>query len=334
MNACGASAGRRWFLTRALILCSASLAQAAAAAAGWIAFIAPDFPQSRSLFGELKARAAADLKTRDLELRFVPLPPDLREAIGDPIAAALDGKPMMVIAPAEEIAITARRLSGSRIPIIFSTRSDPVRSGLVKSLSRPGGNVTGISYDVEIERKQLELLRQIAPGARLVGVLADEIWSTENVSPLVAVRYEKEFGLRLRIFSASTPEDAVRLTRTPEAGEVDAWLIPITNHNGRARNEVVAAIRDTNKPAIYGRTFFVDGGGLASYQEVIRQPMAIFHEMMRAILKGKPAGDIPVRRPRDFELALNPSEAERLGIKLPPALLRRADRIASPVPSP
>ncbi len=306
----------------------------ALAAAGWIAFIAPDFPQSRSLFAELQARAAGDLKARDLELRFIPLPADDRGAIGLPIAAALEGKPMMVIAPAEEIAITAKRLSDSRIPIIFSTRADPVRSGLVKSLSRPGGNVTGISYDVGIERKQLELLREIVPGVRLVGVLADESWSTENVSAPITARYEAELGLRLRIFNAINPEDAVRLTRTPEAREVDAWLIPITNHNGRARNEVVTAIRDTNKPAIYGRTFFVDAGGLASYQEVIRQPMAIFHEMMRAILKGKPAGDIPVRRPRDFELALNPAEAERLGLKFPPALLRRADRIASPVPSP
>ncbi len=304
------------------------------AAAGWIAFIAPDFPQSRSLFGELQARAAADLKARDLELRFIPLPPDNRSGVGDIVAAALEGKPMMVIAPAEEIAVTAKRLSNSGIPVIFSTRADPVRSGLVKSLSRPGGNVTGISYDVEIESKQLELLREIVPGLRLVGVLADEIWSTESVPPHLVARYERKIGVRLRIFHAITPEDAVRLTRTPEALEVDAWLVPITNHNGRARNEVVAAIRETGKPAMYGRTFFVDAGGLASYQEVIRQPMAIFHQMMREILKGKAAGDIPVRRPRDFELALNPSEAERLGIRLPPAMLRRADRIASPVPNP
>jgi putative ABC transport system substrate-binding protein len=298
----------------------------AAAAAGWIAFICPDFPQARALFAEYQARMGPELQARDLEARFVPVP-DSSAPVDRLVAQALAGRPVLVVAPAHAVALSARRLAEGRVPVIFSTRSDPVRSGLVTSLARPGVEATGISYDVDIAHKQLELLRQLAPGARTVGVLADDIWLHEEMGAERLARLERDARLRLRVFSAKSPEDMVRLPSTDEAGAIDAWLVPITNYSGRARDAVVAALRQSGKPAVYGRSFFVDAGGLASYHEVIAQPMAILADLSRQVLGGRPARSIPVHRPREFELVLNMDAARELGIVFPASLLKNAHRV-------
>jgi putative tryptophan/tyrosine transport system substrate-binding protein len=291
----------------------------AAAAAGWIAFIAPDFPQSRSLFREYEARMAPALQQHDLAVRFVPVADDLAVSLDPPVASALADKPRLIVAPAQHIAATALRLSGGVVPVVFSSRVDPVRAGLASSLSRPGKNATGITYDVDITYKQLELLKQLAPAARAIGVLADDIWLHEETGPQRLAHYERIFGVKVVVLVAKSPEDMVALATSDEAGRVEAWLVPITNYSGRARNEVVAAIRKTRKPVVYGRSFFADAGGLASYQEVI---------------SGTPAGEIPVRGPRDFEMVLNFDEARELGIAIPRALVHRANRIVGAPLSP
>ena len=304
------------------------------AAAGWIAFIAPDIPQAHGIQKEYEARLAPVLRQHDLEVRFVPLADDYRANHVPAIAAAVAAKPRLIVAPAHQAAMVARQLAGEVIPVVFSTRADPVRTGLVASHSRPGGNLTGISYDVDIAYKQLELLKQIAPHARTVGVLADTVWLQEEIGPEDLRRYERQLGLRLTVMTAATTQDLLALTASREAAGVDAWLVPISNTSGGARNEVVAAIRASGKPAIYGRSFFVDAGGLASYHEVIADPVAILADMSKRILDGTSAGEIPVRRPNRFELVLNLEEAKRLGIVLPRSLVKRADRIVGAPPSP
>lgn len=304
------------------------------AAAGWIAYIAPDFDQSRNLFREYEARMAPVLKQHDLEVRFVPVADDIAVSADAPIAAALAGRPRLVVAPAHHVATAVRRLSRDAVPMVFATRVDPMRISLVESLSRPGGNATGISYDVDIHDKHLEILKVLAPGARTVGVLAERVWLHEEVGPARLERFERSFGVKLEFFEASSAEEIVALPRTEAAARVDAWLVPITNYSGRMRNEVVAALRETHKPAIYGRSFFADAGGLASYQELIPNPIEILADMSKQVLAGTPAGSIPVRRPREFELVLNFDEARRLGITFPRSLVRRAHRIVGAPPSP
>lgn len=303
----------------------------ALAAAGWIAFICPDFPQARTLFAEYEARMAPELKARDLQVRFVPVP-DGSAPHEAQVAQALAARPALIVAPAHGVAITAKRLAQERVPVIFATRTDPVRTGLADAMARPGGNTTGISYDVDIAHKQLELLRQLAPEARTVGVLADDIWMNEEMGAERLARLEREARLQLRVFTAKSPEDMVRIPASEEAGAVDAWLVPITNYSGRGRDAVVVALRQSGKPAVYGRSFFVDAGGLASYHEVIAQPMAILADLSRQVLGGRPAGDIPVHRPREFELALNMEAARELGIVFPASLLKKAHRVVGAPP--
>jgi putative ABC transport system substrate-binding protein len=303
------------------------------AAAGWIAFVSPDFPQARSVFAEYEARMAPTLKARDLEVRFVPLPESAAPPVEATLERVLAQKPALVVAPAHLVAVHAKRMAAGSVPVIFATRTDPVRTGLAQSLAKPGGNTTGISYDVDINRKQLELLRRLAPRARVVGVLADDIWLYEEMGPARVARLERESGFELRVLAAESPEELVRLASMRE-GVPDAWLVPITNHSGRARNELVAALRGSRRPAMYGRSFFADAGGLASYQEVIPQPMRILADMSRAVLDGMPAGDIPVRRASTFEFVINLEAARDLGLAIPPSLLRAADRTVGNPPSP
>lgn len=303
------------------------------AAAGWIAFICPDFPQARALFTEYEARMAAELKSRDLEVRFVPVP-DSAAPIDTLVARALAEKPVLVVAPAHGVAFAARRLSKGAVPVIFATRTDPVRSGLVASLARPGGNTTGISYDVQITDKQLELLRQLAPNAATLGVLADDIWVDEEMAGGRLEALERQSRQRLRVFKARSPEDMVRIPGSPEAADVDAWFVPITNYSGRSRDALVASIRQSGKPAVYGRSFFVDAGGLASYQEVIPQPIAILADLSRQVLGGRAAGSIPVVRPREFEMVVNMDAARELGIVIPRTVLRSANRVVGSAGNP
>jgi putative tryptophan/tyrosine transport system substrate-binding protein len=306
----------------------------ALAAVGWIAFISPDFPQSRSLFAEYQARMAPVLKARDLEARFIPIADTLEAPMDGTVTQVLAARPVLVVAPALHVAAAVQRMAKGSTPVIFSSRVDPVRAGLADSLARPGRNATGISYDVGINYKQLELLKQLAPRVRTVGVLADDIWLHEETGAEKIEAYERSIGVKLVVLVAKSAAEMPGLVESDQASAVDAWLVPITNFSGRMRNEVVAAIRASRKPAVYGRSFFADAGGLAAYQEVFARPIEVLAEMSMQVLRGTPAGDIPVRRPRDFELVLNQDEAHSLGITFPTSLLRRAHRIVGAPPSP
>src|SRR5207253_502564 len=109
---------------------------------------------------------------------------------------------------------------------------------------------------------------------------------------------EMALGVRIRVTRADSIE---AMLSAIEHNEVDAWLIPVTDKAAMGRVELIAALKRSRKPALFGRTLFVSEGGLASYQEVIREPMALWHEAMMQILRGTPAGKIPVRRPHEFE---------------------------------
>ena len=298
-----------------------------APAAGWIAFVVPDIPRGRFLYEEFARLVAKDLEAHGLELRFVPVA-DVPDGPGveEPVVRAIAGRPAMILAGNEQAAVYAKRHT-STIPVLFGSASHPVRGGLVESMARPGRNLTGFTFDVEIERKQLELLKEIAPKARVVGVLNDGTWYPKRVPEEQVARLEQELGVKLRILTGRDTTDMGRLVQSPEGRAVDAWLVPVHNLTGSAPAGVVKAVNGSRKPAVYGRTFFVEAGGLASYQEVIDQPMAIWAEMFRMILRGVPPGEIPVRRPKDFVLAVNLDEARRSGITLRSPLLRRADKV-------
>ena len=298
-------------------------------ASAWVAFIAPDFQQTRALHAELQKKAGSEPALRGVEIRFVAVPHTTdRAQLRPPIAEALAHAPHAVVAAADSVAFVAMEIT-TTIPILFATAYDPVRTGLAQSLARPGRNLTGFTSFSEIEAKQLELLRELVPKAALVGILDDGAWFGTRFTREHLEQFERSSGLQLRVFTGSTPEDMPRLVRSAEGRRVDAWLVPIHNLTGLSRDELVRAVHEMRKPAVYGRSFFVERGGLASYQEVLDPPTTIWRDMLALVLAGFPAGEIPVRRAREFSLAINLDEARHLGLTPSRSVLRRANKVVS-----
>jgi putative ABC transport system substrate-binding protein len=141
--------------------------------------------------------------------------------------------------------------------------------------------------------------------------------------------YEKLLGVSIRVFRADDPEGMARTVLGREGSRVDGWLVPISNTAAQGRRQIIEALQRARRPAVFGRSFFVDDGGLAAFQETIDAPMEIWHDILRQVLDGISPADIPVQRPRRFELTINLATANALGIRVPAGLLRRADRVVA-----
>jgi putative ABC transport system substrate-binding protein len=209
--------------------------------------------------------------------------------------------------------------------------ADPVGSGLVTSLARPGGNVTGLSVlATEIVGKRLELLKQAVPGVSRVAVLwqpgsADERAQRDQLKEAeVAAR---ALGMRLQFVEARGPGDFDRAFS--EMVRARAAALILLGHVGffSERRHLVGLTAKNRLPAVYAAREFVDAGGLMSYavnfQDVFRR-CAVYVDK---ILKGAKPGDLPVEEPTKFELVINLKAAKALGLTIPPALLQRADQV-------
>jgi putative tryptophan/tyrosine transport system substrate-binding protein len=316
-------ANRRIALKRLLLLALAAAGSASGARGGWVAFIAPDIPQTRKLFEEFRRRASSVLSADGIEARFIGMTavdPDNRRKVEETVAH----QPRAIIAASARDALYAKAHTTS-IPILFASVADPVRIGLVASLAAPGGNLTGFTYDIPVEGKQFELLVEIAPQAQVLGVLEDGHWIGERITKEKLADYRARLGKEIRVFQAASVQELSRIVLSSK--DVDAWLVPIGNVAAEGRAELVRAMREAKRPAVYGRTFFVEAGGLASYQEMIPDPVEIWVTMLQSVLKGIAPSRIPVQRPKQFEMALNIDEARLIGISLPADLLRRANKV-------
>ena len=215
------------------------------------------------------------------------------------------------------------------IPIVFTgAGSDPVTLGLVESLARPGGNVTGFTQiAAQLAGKRLELLKETVPKLSRVAVLWDpqntgskEIWEASQ-------RQAKELGLQLhslRIKSAAELEggfkDAVKAGSGALAGTSGALL-------GSLQKQTINLAAKNRLPAIYHRQSYVANGGLMSYGPDDVEPYRRAALMVDKILKGAKPADIPVEQPTKFELAINLKTAKDLGLTIPPVVLMRAEKV-------
>jgi putative ABC transport system substrate-binding protein len=214
------------------------------------------------------------------------------------------------------------------IPLVFTFIYDPVGSGFVESLARPGGNITGFTIgEFTLGSKMLELLKEVVPNLRRVGILLNP-----DQSPHLAMRRaidEAAPALNLEAIPIDV-RDAAEIERGIEslAGKSDRGLVvlpsPITAVNRRL--VIVLAARH-GLPAVYGFRFFVKDGGLLSYGV---EPLDLFRRAasyVDRILKGAKPADLPVENPTRFELAINLNAAKALGLQIPEAFLVRADEV-------
>jgi putative tryptophan/tyrosine transport system substrate-binding protein len=223
--------------------------------------------------------------------------------------------------------LAAQRIT-STIPIVISAAGDPVATGLVTSLTRPGGNVTGLSsLALELEEKRLELLRDLVPRAFRVAVL----WDPANPYSGLAFKREqaaaKTLGLKLQpvpVHQAQELKPAfTALTRDrPDALVVHAFVVLIQH---RAR--IVEFAAQTRLPAVYPLRDYVDAGGLMSYGASLTDMSRRAALYVDKILKGTKPGDLPVEQPTKFELVINLKTAKAIGLTIPQSVLARADQV-------
>jgi putative ABC transport system substrate-binding protein len=214
------------------------------------------------------------------------------------------------------------------VPIVFVSGGDPVKEGLVTSLNRPGGNVTGISFmSVELTAKQLGLLRELRPGAARIAVLVDPKWPLTKpfVSELRAAALP--VGQELIILDISSDielETAFTTVLQRGAGALiwgpGAGLFPL-------RQRVVALAAQHKIPSLYVLRDYVVAGGLMSYGASVNEANRQGGIYAGRIVKGEKPGDLPVMLPTKFEFVINLTTAKALGLTFPPGLLAIADEV-------
>jgi putative ABC transport system substrate-binding protein len=261
---------------------------------------------------------------------------DYRWAEGQPtrlpaLAAELVRRPVAVIAAlgSPNLALAAKAAT-TTIPIVFLVGEDPVQLGLVASLARPGGNLTGINlFNTELATKRLELLRQLVPPVRHVAVLVNPSGNSSSTESTVKAvdQAGHAMGLQIRIHKASTSQeiDAVFATFTPE--RPDALFVEGDAFFNSRRVQLVHLASHHRVPATYGGRDYPNIGGLMSYgtniTDVYRQ--AGIHS--GRILKGAKPTDLPVVQSSKFELVINHQTARMLGLTVPDKLLVAADEV-------
>jgi ABC-type uncharacterized transport system substrate-binding protein len=223
----------------------------------------------------------------------------------------------------------AAKAATSTIPIVFATGSNPLKSGLVTSLSRPGGNITGVSaFIAEIEPKRLELLRELRPHATTTVALVNPGAITRAEIQLNDIQTAaRSVGQEITILNASTIRDIDAAFAKLVQIRADALLVATDAFFfTRAPQLVVLAARHAI-PTAYSRREYVAAGGLISYGSNINEVYRLLGLYAASILKGEKPGDLPIQRSTRFELVINLSTARALGIEVPPMLLARADEV-------
>jgi putative ABC transport system substrate-binding protein len=256
---------------------------------------------------------------------------EVRWAGGDPVAARKDAEELVAL-PADvimangQLGLEALLRATRSVPIVFNNAVDPVGSGFIDSLARPGGNATGfVLFEYSLAGKWVELLKQIAPTVTRVAVLRDAILPAgtgqfaviQSVAPSIGVDVS---AINLRD-AAQIEQDVTRFANTPNGG-----LILTASPLAVVHQNLVVALAARHKlPAVYYRRYFVTSGGLISYGPDVDEQFRGAARYVDRILKGEKPADLPVQAPTKYELVINLKTAKALGLSVPQALLSRAD---------
>src|SRR5262249_1751900 len=259
------------------------------------------------------------IEFRDAEGKFDRLPALAAELV----ALKVD----VILAPVTGAALSANQATRT-IPIVLAFASDPVGFGLVTSLARPGGNLTGLSnLDANLVGKRLELLTLAIPGVSLVAVLwHPEVERAAKEALKGAEVAARALGVRLQFVEARGPEDLDRAFSDMTSAGVGALITLPSAMVLNKRRRLVDLAAKNRLPAMYPWRGFVDAGGLMAYgpKDDVFQRAAIYVDK---ILKGAKPADLPVEQPTKFDLVINLKTAKALGLEVPPLLIAQADEL-------
>jgi putative tryptophan/tyrosine transport system substrate-binding protein len=236
-------------------------------------------------------------------------------------------KPDVAIA-APVIATQALHHAAKTLPIVMASGAGAKRFGLIESLARPGGSVTGLTNQGdELTSKLFELLREIAPKAKRVVALSSGLGSVEGDIRRDSRAAAKRHGLTLIEALAESPERLPQLAERCRLERCEALVALLDPNLYNFRPEITALAAKLRIAAVYVGTEFVNDGGLISYSADVLQLYRRAPVYVDKILKGAKPGDLPIEQPTRFELVVNLKTAKTLGLKLPQSVLIRADRV-------
>jgi putative ABC transport system substrate-binding protein len=223
----------------------------------------------------------------------------------------------------------AAKAATKTIPIVFNVGDDPVQRGLVASLARPGGNMTGVNFlSTELAAKRLELLRELVPGTGRVAVLVNPANAPNTELTLRDMEAAaRSIGLRYQVLNADTPREIDAAFESMARERPDALFVALTPFFIARRIQLVQLAAFHRIPAAYGLRDFAEGGGLMSYGASLSEAYHQVGVYAGRILKGAKPADIPVMQSTKLELAINHQTARMLGLTVPDKLLATADEV-------
>jgi putative tryptophan/tyrosine transport system substrate-binding protein len=242
-------------------------------------------------------------------------------------AELVNRKVDVLIAVTTNAAVAAKRVT-SKIPIFFIGVSDPIAAGLIDSLPRPGGNITGLTNIAPaLAGKRLELLKETVPKLSRVAVL----WDPQNAGSIPQWQESqlaaRELGLQLysmEVSSTDKYDNAFKQATKAGSTALAATLNPLANSNQKL---VVELATKSRLPAIYASVNYVENGGMMSYAQNIAADGRDASRLVDKLLRGAKPADIPVEQPTRFEFVINLQTAKQIGLKIPPDVLARADKV-------
>jgi putative tryptophan/tyrosine transport system substrate-binding protein len=262
-------------------------------------------------------------------LEFTYRSADGRPELLNSLAAELvNTKPDVLVAGFGTLPAQAAKAATRTIPIVFASVGDPIGAGLINSLNRPGGNVTGVTSEAsDVMGKRLQILGELVPGKRTVAVLMNP----DTPFSLLALRELKataaETAQPIQVFEARNADQVVAgVDAAAKAGA--AGLLTLEDALlASARRQIAERAITTRLPIVYGSRAFPEAGGLISYGVDRRHMYRRAAEYVDMILKGKPASELPVEQPTKFELVINLKAAKAIALDVPDKLLSLADKV-------
>jgi putative ABC transport system substrate-binding protein len=234
----------------------------------------------------------------------------------------------VIVAPGPPSALAAKAAT-TTIPIVFTAGEDPVGLGLVDSLARPGGNVTGVNwFGTEVTAKRLELLRELVPAAARVVLLVQP--SNVNITEVTVRLVEtaaRAIGVQIQVLNADTSREIDAAFATFDRERPDAVFVGSSNFFNARRVQLAQWATYYRVPATYPAREYVEAGGLMSYETSLIDAYRHVGVYAGRVLKGAKPADLPVVQATKFELVINQQTARMLGLTVPPSLLATADEV-------
>jgi putative ABC transport system substrate-binding protein len=225
-------------------------------------------------------------------------------------------------------AVRAAKAATSTIPIVMTSVGDPVASGFVANLARPGGNITGLSLlDADLDGKRIELLKEAVPGLTQVAIL----WSANDPGMTLAFSRvdvaTRALGLSLQSLAVREPGEFSGAFHAASAGRAEALIVTAQPFTLRHRAQILDLVAKHRLPAMYTTRGFVDTGGLMAYGPSLSDLYRRAASYVDKILRGAKPAELPVEQPTKFEFVINLKTSKTLGLTIPPSLLLRADQV-------